>query len=275
MLETRDGKKVKIEFGSIHEFVDYITKTPLNDSFRWAILQSSASDRGWHGTRSFEEASDLLKYGWQDMSEKLITKLKAEGKMEPSYVSKIVYDVQGFQPIVPLYLQGIPTSMVSRKKVVVKQKVVTINKDISYPSRASVDTIMAESIKAFRIIKRLESQGYRVNLNVCLGTKRWPSSSSNCKNEQYYVGIRVKSANEKLNVSKLAFPLVNPSMLRRIFFRFIEVYPSVSKSFVGSYGYPANDNDMKREFDGITLPAFISTDIDKIKNLEDIKGLKI
>jgi len=274
MLETTDGKKVKIEFGSIHEFVDYITKTPLNDSFRWAKLSSNASDRGWHGTRSFEEASDLLKHGWPDMSEKLTTKLKAEGKMEPSYVSKIVYDVQGFQPIVPLYLQGVPTSMASRKKVVMKQKVVTINKDVSYSGGTSVDTIMEESIKAFRIIKRLESQGYRVNLNVCLGTKRWPSASDN-KSEQYYIRIRVKSANEKLNVSKLAFPLVNPSMLRRILFRFIEVYPPVSKSFVDGYGYPADDKDMKREFDGITLPAFISTDIDKIKNLEDIKGLKI
>lgn len=274
MLETTDGKKVKIEFGSIHEFVDYITKTPLNDSFRWAKLSSNASDRGWHGTKSFEEASDLLKHGWPDMSEKLTTKLKAEGKMEPSYVSKIVYDVQGFQPIVPLYLQGVPTSMAYRKKVVMKQKVVTINKDVSYSGGTSVDTIMEESIKAFRIIKRLESQGYRVNLNVCLGTKRWPSSNDNTS-EQYYVRIRVKSANEKLNVSKLAFPLVNPSMLRRILFRFIEVYPSVSKSFVDGYGYPANDKDMKREFDGITLPAFISTDIDKIRNLEDIKGLKI
>lgn len=274
MLETRNGEKVKIEFGSIHEFVDYITKTPLNESFRWTSLASNASDKGWHGTRSFEEASDLLKHGWPDMSEKLTTKLKAEGKMEPSYVSKIVYDVQGFQPIVPLYLQGVPTSMASRKKVVMKQKVVTINKDVSYSGGTTVDTIIEESIKAFRIIKRLESQGYRVNLNVCLGTKRWPSSSADT-DEQYYVRIRVKSANEKLNVSKLAFPLVNPSMLRRILFRFIEVYPSVSKSFVCGYGYPANDKDMKREFDGITLPAFISTDIDKIRNLEDIKGLKI
>lgn len=274
MLELKDDKKVKIEFGSIHEFVDYITKTPPNDSFRYESLSSSASDRGWHGTRSFEEASDLLKHGWPDMAEKLNTKLKAEGKMEPAYVSKIVYDVQGFQPIVPLYLQGVPTSMASRKKIVMKQKVVTINKDISYSGSTSIDTIMEESIKAFRIIKRLESQGYRVNLNVCLGTKRWPSSSDSTS-EQYYVRIRVKSANEKLNVSKLAFPLVNPSMLRRILFRFIEVYPLVSKGFVSGYGYPANDKDIKREFDGITLPAFISTDIDKIRNLEDIKGLKI
>ena len=274
MLETTDGKKVKIEFGSIHEFVDYITKTPLNDSFRWAKLSSTSSGSYWYGTKSFEEASDLLRHGWPDMSEKLNTKLKAEGKMEPAYVSKIVYDVQGFQPIVPLYLQGVPTSMASRKKVVMKQKVITINKDVSYNGGTTTDTMMEESIKAFRIIKRLESQGYRVNLNVCLGTKRWPSSNGNTS-EQYYVRIRVKSANEKLNVSKLAFPLVNPSMLRRILFRFIEVYPSVSKSFVNGYGYPANDKDMKREFDGITLPAFISTDIDKIKNLEDIKGLKI
>jgi hypothetical protein len=83
--------------------------------------------------------------------------------------------------------------------------------------------------------------------------------------------VRIKSATEKLNVSKIAFPLVHPSMLRRLFFRYIEVYPNVTKSFVFGYGRPLNE-ELKKILGEkeIFLPNVINQDVQKIKDLKNI-----
>ena len=119
-----------------------------------------------------------------------------------------------------------------------------------------------------QIVKKLEAQGYRCNLNIVLGTTAgYPS-------KQFVVKVRIKSANEKLNVSKLAFPLVHPSMLRRLFFRFIEVYPHVTKSFVSGYGSPATSNEMRSIFKGeYLLPNFIKKDVNTIKTIDDLENI--
>nr|UVM95707.1 MAG: hypothetical protein [Bacteriophage sp.] len=53
--------------------------------------------------------------------------------------------------------------------VSVKQKIITLNKSISYSAYTTTEQIEDESVKAMQIVKRLESQGYRCNLNIVLG----------------------------------------------------------------------------------------------------------
>ena len=154
-----------------------------------------------------------------------------------------------------------------------KQKVVTLNKSLDYSSRVTTEQIVEESIKAFRIIQKLESQNYRVNLNLVVGVsgvRGWSMPT----NEKYFIKIRLKSANEKLNISKLSFPLVHPSMLRRLYFRFIEVHPPVSYQFKDGYGRPQEPSVLRAIWpDDILLPQFINKDIEKINTLEDLENL--
>lgn len=261
------GHREFVEYNSLTEFYDYITNTPLNETFKWNRLSSVENDYSFSQTHSFEEATDLFKNGWQDMSEKLTQMLKTEmGKMEKVMVSKNIISVQGYQPIVPLYLNGIPANMVSRKMQPMKQKVITLNKSITYSGGTSTDTIIAESIKAMAIIKKLENQNYRCNLNIILGTEE--------PGKGYTIKVRIKSANERLNISKLSFPLVHPSMLRRLFFRFIETYPGVPGSFRLGYGRPTEAGELRRAYpDEILLPQFIRKDIKSINTLEDLEKL--
>ena len=178
---------------------------------------------------------------------------------------KNVLSPNGYQAIVPLYLNGVPNNMVSSKMVTVKRKVVTLNKSIAYSAVVDSSVIEEESIKAFRLIKRMEKQGYRINLNLVLGLD-YPS--------RYLVKIRLKSAGEKLNVSKMVFPLVHPSMLRRLFFRFIEVHPTISAGFVGGYGTPMDSSEIRELTPGeYLLPNIIRKNIDVIKSLEDLENL--
>ena len=265
------NKTEVIEFDSLQEFYKYICDTPFNEAFRWAEHGSVTNDKWWTKTESFEEAVNLFKNGWSDMATKLVQKLKViESKTEPTMKPRNKLDVCGYQAIVPLYLQGVPNNMVNKKMVPVKQKVITLNKSLDYNGGTSSDKIVEESIKAMQIVKKLEAQGFRCNLNICLGTSAgWGKDA-----RQFIIKVRIKSANEKMNISKLAFPLVHPSMLRRLFFRFIEVYPNVTKNFVSGYGHPATSSEMRNIFKGeYLLPNFIKKDVNTIKGIEDLENV--
>lgn len=267
--EQITDKTEVVEYDNLHEFYEYLIHTSFNDAFCWAKHSSVDGDYYFTKTRDFSEAVELFKNGWSDMATKLVQKLKViESKTEPTMKPRTCLGVQGYQAIVPLYLQGVPNNMVTKKMTPVKQKVITLNKSIGYNGRVSADQIIEESIKAMQIVKKLEAQGYRCNLNIVLGTTAgYPS-------KQFIVKVRIKSANEKLNVSKLAFPLVHPSMLRRLFFRFIEVYPHVTKSFVSGYGSPATSNEMRNIFKGeYLLPNFIKKDVSTIKTIDDLENI--
>lgn len=273
MVEKINGNVFGIEFKSINEFNEYINNTALNEVFRWKDLSSSNSDgwrNKWCGTSSFQEASDLMLHGWTDMAKKLTQKLEAKkSEIKHGMKSKSVYDVCGYQASVPRYLQGIPTSMVNSKKIPEKQKVITINKCVNYASRVKPEKIEEESVKAMQIIKKLEAQGYRVNLNVVW----YDSEYENDYGRIVFVKVRVKNANERLNVSKLAFCLVHPSMLRRMFFRYMEVYPNVTRAFNYCYGYPVSQQRTMQENKGeYVLPALFDKEVNDIKDLEQFRA---
>lgn len=260
-----------IQYESLKEFYDYLCATPFNEAFRWDRHGSVENGYKFTQTNSFDEAVNLFKNGWSEMAGKLVQKLKvAEEKTVAMPKARNKLDVCGYQAIVPLYLQGVPNNMMNKKITPVKQKVITLNKSIDYNAMTSTEEILDESIKAMQIIKKLESQGYRCNLNIVLGTTAGYGKEA----KQFVVKIKIKSASEKLNISKLAFPLVHPSMLRRLMFRFIEVYPKVTKAFVHGYGHPAYSGELRKLFaDEYLLPNFIKKDINSINNIDDLENV--
>lgn len=215
------------QFDNIGELMNFIETTPLNDGFRWAKLSSSDTSnyvKEWSGTKSFEEAKKLLKNGWEDMAKTLDKKLKLKTKDEVTKTRpRPQYSMAGYQACVPRYLQGVPESMIYSKQVPMKQKVITINKQVNYMADITAEKIIEESVKALTIVAKLEAQGYRVNLNVV-------TCSYNPSGKAYTEITRtcIKKASERLSIAKVAFPLVNPSMLRRIIFRYRETNPESS-----------------------------------------------
>ena len=242
-----------VEFESLQEFYEYITNTPTNAAFAKREAEHDLSSHNnrrseWYGTESFEEASNMMRDGWTIGAQNLTQKLKlAETNKEVQNTYKNVLSICGYQAIVPLYLNGVPNNMINKKIVPVKKKVITINKALSCSCAVSSETMMEESVKAFQIIKKIEATGIRVNLNLLISTGH------------VCVKIKLKSASERLNLSKLAFPLVHPSMFRRLYFRFIEVYPTIPRSFTFGYGKVPVASDFKAVCgkDEILLPTLL------------------
>ena len=249
-------------FDSVSAFQHYILSTPTSRIFTGKTLQSKATDVrhvSRSQTASFDEALDLLVHGSTDLSERMTKSYNISvNSLGEKKVNKAYFDVMGYQASVPRYLQGIPTSMVNSKRVESKQKIITVVKSISYNWGWNPEEIIEESVKALAIVKKLESQGYRVNIDIMVMVG---DSYQNI----FVLKVRIKHANERMNIGKMAFTLAHPAMLRRICLRWMEVNPSITDIEVtDGYGKPRQPEDFffKNEH-GYVIPAMID-DADKV-----------
>lgn len=279
LVENRTKKIWVAQFNTIGEFSNFITKNPTNKTFKHVKnLDSTLEDEysmKFTETSNFDEAINLLANGWSNKANEINHKLKAS-KMDATFKKQIanVLDVAGYQPIVPLFLTGQPACMVNRKQKLIKQKILTLVKPINYPGYVSSSKWTEEGIKALQIVRSLEANGYRVNVDIV-------RAGYGDYNNRYGVccRVRVKHSNERLNISKLAFTMCHPSMQRRLMFRFTETYDKVNEDFRYSYGHPFS---CKSDFDLVTnpknefvLPLFFdkSFDASKVSNMEELRRM--
>lgn len=231
-------------FNSIHELIE-----ELDNSEEITSRDNSSNDsrdRDWCDTGSYDEARmcmlngriydnlglDIEKYRTKGTATKRLNKL----------------DVVGHTVVVPLYLQGIPNSMISNKRVI-NNKIVTIFYSPQAPHSVSQNQLINGAAKLFKNIISLEEQGYRVNLYVIECQNDWRGDFGYC--------IKLKTDRETLNIKKLCFPLVSSSMLRRIGFR---VKERLYKDWIGG-GYGSGIFEYK-DYD-----KFIKTNL-RLRNYE-------
>lgn len=220
------------EYHSISEFLNDINSLPNNKFFkdRHSSQRTEANGGDWYMTPDYARATYLLSTGWDAAAEKMQKKVKMTAAVGSQVrTTRPTYGVVGSQASVPRYLQGIPTNMVSRQITHTKNKVVTITKGITYSCMWTPEAILRESIKALQIIQSMENAGQRVRLNVMFCVSH-NEKHSMCK-------VCVKQPDERLNISKVSFPLAHPSMLRRFFLKWVEVDPFTPFDLGEGYGH--------------------------------------
>lgn len=217
----------------LHEF-----KTlPANAAFAGADLSSmEEGGASWRGTKTYDEAVELIRYGWEEPLNELKEAIKTVGIKTNVTMEKIRprNSVVGYAPHVPNAIRGIPESMISTERTPQKVKAVTI----IYSSDANAGLSQADFLKAgaviLKIINDLELKGYRVRLvhEFCAAKK----------NQECIVGrVTLKDWRQPLDLKKLTFPLANAAMIRRFGFRFTEVIPGIKdRGWVGTYGGALN-----------------------------------
>lgn len=256
-------KTISKEFKSLYEFHEFITTNETNKVFkqRGNDLGSNTGSFTFTGTKNFNEAMTLFKNGWDSKAKEIEKALQLKLKNTATQTKyKNEYNVVGGQVSVPRYLQGVPTSMINRVQTKQVQKTIKLTKDISYSGWVSTDSIFEYSLATLQLINAIERSGTRVELNVVLGTE--------ANYERVQMKIRIKAASERLNISKIAFPLTHPSMLRRLLFRFIETVEISDRGFKINYGYPTNPKLFSINKNEIIIPkVFQEKDIENfIKN---------
>lgn len=191
--------------------------------------QSRTGGAWFTGTESFTEAMRLAESGWTDGRESLNAAIaKANGIDKAELDPAPAYDVVGYYPDVPLYCAGDPFNMVCHEPEPVKPVIrIAATAKASQSTRASVYLNYGAALVSY--IELLEKAGYRVELNLIMQTTDGAYS--------YRAMVRVKDADESLEIDRLAFALMHRSTQRRLWFSLLEQEAELINYLGHSYGY--------------------------------------
>lgn len=240
----KDSQLIITTFKSLSAYLDYITankNTFIGDFMFWKCneSQSEATDINlfnklvpcWEGTMTYGEAIEYGRYGWKLGAQEANSKLDVIIPNIYKRSSETKLDVSGQSVCTAAYLSNNPKAMYRKKKVQRKAKVITLNRCIDIGYEVEADVIFEHSLNVLALCRILEDCGYSVNINVCDG--------NSYDNTTEIIKIRVKNANERINLNKLVFPLCNPAMSRRLGFRYNEVTDTIKyRSYHNIYGKP-------------------------------------
>jgi hypothetical protein len=229
-VENVELNKINFEkFDSIDSFIKTINSRPKNPLMERADASRTGKE-SFAGTKSYEEAENLLKNGYTKPLEKIKNAVSKDLKIAQNRPRRTPYNaVVGFVPNVPNYLLGIPEQMIAVKQIAQKSKTISISYFIGNNCGTSTAELEKAGITMLNVINRLELSGIRVNLDVVIQcTFTW--------DELQICSINVKSYREHLDLKKLCFPIAHPSMLRRFGFAWLERSTHMENSFALGYG---------------------------------------
>lgn len=221
-------------FDSITQMLATLEKRPANAAFarKSELSSNETGNLKFYGTKSWEDAEELIRYGWDEPVKELkseLSKLQARSNVT-TQKARPRNSVVGYAPCVPAAIMGLPESMIATERVPSKVKAVSI----IYANTDAGGARRSEYIKAgaamLKLVNELELKGYRVRL-VC------EFKAAIEGREVHVCRVVIKDWKQPLDLKKIAFPIANPSMQRRFGFRHLETVPGLtSSSWTGGYG---------------------------------------
>jgi hypothetical protein len=241
-MATAKSKRVVFNFATVQDFLDRC-EFPQTDGFYNNSTEMGIWATTFTGTATYEESIDLIVNGC-DRLEKSILQTTADILPEgvQGLVQTIRYDVAGDDVNVGRYLDGEPECMANYETELGHGNrcvVVSINGSMS--ADISADLIENRGAAVCALIDCLESAGYRTEVHVYTGVRQVNVP---------VVNVCVKQAQDRLDLTRLAYCLAHPSFLRRQVFRFLETFPKEQRA--PSYGKSDSQADPIVESD-ITL----------------------
>lgn len=187
------------------------------------------SDASWYGTPSYDTSVELLKKGDQDSFDQI---KEAQGRYQVvtnfDTKSSTVRDVVGSNPCVPAYILGVPKNMYRHVPISNPTPSVTLVYDRGMACKYDSGVLADDGVFIAEYIKQLEIHGIATRLYI--GVSCYNSGS-------YYITMtRFKNYDERMLLYPLAYPLVNPSFLRRTTFRLYESVPEFTVLTHNGYG---------------------------------------
>lgn len=216
------------QFGSISDWLGYAEspcETP--DSQRSTIhnvnMKSSLTD-------SNEEAFKLLRKGWPEGKEKMLSILNTiRNSIRLDCITHEFFpSVEGSAPNIEAYIQGIPEDMFHMEEIQVNAPptFIQLQVDCGFPHNVTAEQMIWAGATLFASMEALRTQGCAVNL---LLTHSVASSRSDA---QYQTSVPVSN---NIDIDTLSFLLTHPSTLRRIVFCIREHEPEDIRRRMGFY----------------------------------------
>lgn len=255
-METIKAQK----FNSLIEFSDYLKNTPANCLSGQSVKKVSKRDN-FYKTTSFTQANMLMLNGWDSGTAKVteIMNIQAAGVES---VKRLMLDVVGVIPCAPAYLSGSPRNMINIKRRNVSKPVLRLLYCTGALGSVSADTIIKAGATMFNTILGIESAGVRVELWAGTVSYEWSS------NGLELVGnfVKIKSADQPINVMQMTYPIIHPSFQRRHSFAFRE-RQNLDNNTWDCYGSTCNNIEEIRK-----CADFTGLSVDHILTVNSIRG---
>lgn len=250
--------KIFNRFESISDFNDYLNTHEVQKAFEFDVVSHEVTPRGkdfaFFGTKSFEEADNMLNFG----DDKLAKMLQAElldvenQETEQEVTQTFDLDVCGFFPDVAAYLSGDPCNMVTVVDTFAdKEKVLNIIWQNDAHVKIKAKEIQECAARVINVILGLEKLGYKINLYY---------GHSSRDDDYNTIGalVKIKNSDEYIDTLRLAYPLVSASMKRRHMFSYLEKTPGVPVGFCWAHGKPIKITEAYHEqIEGMTVINFM------------------
>ena len=227
-------------FPSIEALMRTLEERKENNPAMKSADSSNTVSKEFCGTKNYKEAVELITHGWTEKLREIKEGFDKAVKVNSNTTAsrpRPTTGIVGYAPCVPNAILGLPNSMIATEKVPQKIKAVTIVYNNSVSAGWSTGEIIECGIAVMKLVNKLELDGYRVKLTIeALATENG-GDLAQCL-------VDVKDWRQPLDLTKLAFPMVHPSMLRRIMFRWLETVPNLTNTgYSCGYGQPKSSND--------------------------------
>ena len=218
------------------EYLQYVSPAPKQTYLKL----SRNGGFSFTGTHSFEEALNLAHSGWVDGAEE-VKKIS-----EPifTHISSmiehhdIVNDVEGIQVDIARYLDNEPECWQQWESKIIENpgtKIIKLIFNGAVSSGISKEVINRVGATVTALVELLEYSGTRVEIvyEIQFRSGREPYLGEHSVTSL----IKLKSADQPLDVPRLAFAFGHPSSLRRLGFSFLEQQPEeYCRSVSSNYG---------------------------------------
>lgn len=216
-------------FNSIREMLSTMQDRKNNTIMR-EKESSRTGDKSFTGTESWDDAMKLFQNGYHDPLNDLRREMAKTKITSPAQRRTVSTGVVGYAPHVPNAILGLPNSMIHTKSVPQKTKTVAIIYSIVENCFVNASEFIKCGTAILNAVNMLELAGVRVNLRIAF----YCAKSGN----DFALGtVKLKDYREHLDILKLCFPLVNPSMFRRFGFKWLETVEGLTdRNWAFSYG---------------------------------------
>ena len=229
---AKRNKKMVIET-TYHEVMNEMRNGVPKDQ---GMTSSNTKDKGFAGTKTFDEAIELAVNGW------------AEGRSElaqsAEFASALVQQIDqptwefapsGAMPHIPAAAAGVPDNMMTLYENDTNRKmpIVTMYVDIGATWNTSTEAMIRRGAAIVALVDQIEASGKRVHIVAVNAVGVSGAKIDGEKVSTLIYKITIKESGEHLDMDRIAFATAHPSMLRRVWMRLIEIH---SDDYISGYG---------------------------------------
>lgn len=214
-----------MRFESLPEVFRFLDSTPRK--WRQSASEHNAPRDNWDLGVGWQGALELARTGWVEGAAAIQeAAMAATGRPVTEREPHWGFDVAGDLPDVGRFMAGVPDNMRRRRKTVGRAPIVTIALGVGTSGGTSAYAMANYGAALAALIDRLEASGRRVEL--------YAISAVIDGGHRIAISVRIKGADEPLDLAAVAFGVGHPAMLRRIVFAARERSPHEMSGYGGT-----------------------------------------